>query len=51
VPYANADENNHSPNENLSLECFYDGIHISAEVFRALAEADARGLLPRRPAA
>ncbi len=37
VPYANADEGNHGPNENLSLERFYDGIHVSAEVFRALA--------------
>jgi len=43
VPYANADENNHSPNENLSLERYYDGIHVSAEVFRALAGAHARG--------
>jgi acetylornithine deacetylase/succinyl-diaminopimelate desuccinylase-like protein len=48
VPYANADENNHSPNENLSLERFYDGIHVSAQVFQALAEADRRGDLPRR---
>ena len=47
VPYANADENNHSPNENLSLERFYDGIHVSAQVFQALAEADARGEYPR----
>jgi acetylornithine deacetylase/succinyl-diaminopimelate desuccinylase-like protein len=45
VPYANADENNHSPNENLSLERFYDGIHVSAEVFRALGEADREGAL------
>lgn len=51
VPYANADENNHGPNENLSLERYYDGIHVSAEVFRALAEADARGTLPRRAGA
>ena len=43
VPYANADENNHSPNENLSLERYYDGIHVSAEVFQALAGAHARG--------
>lgn len=50
VPYANADENNHSPNENLSLERFFDGIHVSAEVFWALAEADVRGELPRRRA-
>jgi acetylornithine deacetylase/succinyl-diaminopimelate desuccinylase-like protein len=48
VPYANADENNHSPNENLSLERFYDGIHVSAQVFQSLAEADARGEYPRR---
>jgi len=48
VPYANADEGNHGPNENLSLERFYDGIHVSAEVFRALADADAQGEIPRR---
>ena len=47
VPYANADENNHSPNENLSLERYYDGIHVSAEVFQALGEADVRGGVPR----
>jgi acetylornithine deacetylase/succinyl-diaminopimelate desuccinylase-like protein len=47
VPYANADENNHSPNENLSLERFHDGIHVSAQVFHALAEADAEKRLPR----
>jgi acetylornithine deacetylase/succinyl-diaminopimelate desuccinylase-like protein len=49
VPYANADENNHGPNENLSLDRFYDGIHVSAQVYQALAEADARGEVPRRP--
>jgi acetylornithine deacetylase/succinyl-diaminopimelate desuccinylase-like protein len=48
VPYANADENNHSPNENLSVDRYYDGIHVSAEVFHALAEADRAGTL-RRP--
>jgi acetylornithine deacetylase/succinyl-diaminopimelate desuccinylase-like protein len=48
VPYANADENNHSPNENLSLERFQHGIHVSAQVFEALAEADRKGELPRR---
>jgi acetylornithine deacetylase/succinyl-diaminopimelate desuccinylase-like protein len=49
VPYANADENNHAPDENLSLDRFYDGIHTSAQVFQALADADARGGVPRRP--
>jgi acetylornithine deacetylase/succinyl-diaminopimelate desuccinylase-like protein len=48
VPYANADENNHSPNENLSLERFQNGIHVSAQVFAALGEADRAGALPRR---
>lgn len=48
VPYANADENNHSPNENLSLERFYDGIHVSAQVFQALADAHAQGRLRRQ---
>jgi acetylornithine deacetylase/succinyl-diaminopimelate desuccinylase-like protein len=50
VPYANADENNHGPNENLSLERFFDGIHVSAQVFAALAEAGARGEVPRATA-
>ncbi|HKV43253.1 MAG TPA: M20/M25/M40 family metallo-hydrolase [bacterium] len=50
VPYANADENNHGPNENLSLDRFYDGIHASAQVFQTLADAHARGELVRREA-
>lgn len=36
VPYANADEANHSPNENLRLDCFYKGIHASAQVIHEL---------------
>jgi len=47
VPYANADENNHSPNENLLLDRFYDGIHVSAQVCQALADAATRGTLRR----
>jgi acetylornithine deacetylase/succinyl-diaminopimelate desuccinylase-like protein len=50
VPYANADENNHSPNENISLERFNDGIHTSAQVFQTVADAHARGELGRREA-
>ncbi len=50
VPYANADENNHGPNENLSLERFQDGIHVSAQVFDALARSAAEKTLPRRAA-
>jgi acetylornithine deacetylase/succinyl-diaminopimelate desuccinylase-like protein len=37
VPYANVDEANHAPNENLELSRFYGGIKISAHVYEALA--------------
>jgi acetylornithine deacetylase/succinyl-diaminopimelate desuccinylase-like protein len=30
VPYANPEENNHSPNENISLDCFNKGIKVCA---------------------
>lgn len=40
VPYANADEANHAPNENLELDCFYRGIEISAGVISKLGEGD-----------
>jgi acetylornithine deacetylase/succinyl-diaminopimelate desuccinylase-like protein len=42
VPYANVDEANHAPNENLDLSRFYDGIRISASVYEALAAATGR---------
>lgn len=36
VPYANADEANHAPNENMDLNCFLKGIHCSVEIIKAL---------------
>ncbi len=36
VPYANADEANHAPNENMDLECFMKGIHFSVEIISGL---------------
>jgi len=45
APYANADENNHSPNENLKLDNYYLGIHSSARLFWELAEARRAGEL------
>jgi acetylornithine deacetylase/succinyl-diaminopimelate desuccinylase-like protein len=33
VPYANEDENNHSPDENMALDCFRSGIRTSIGVF------------------
>ncbi len=37
VPYGNADENNHAPNENLAIDCFTKGIRTSAALFFQLA--------------
>ena len=34
--YANPDEDNHAPNENMDIECFYKGIHSSAEIIQQL---------------
>jgi hypothetical protein len=30
VPYANADEANHAPNENMKIDCFFNGIRTGA---------------------
>jgi len=38
IPFANADENNHSPNENLKVEDFYEGIKVSATVLYKLSQ-------------
>ena len=37
VPYGNADQTNHSPNENLRLDCYYNGAKVSAAVIDAVA--------------
>ncbi|HWI65084.1 MAG TPA: M20/M25/M40 family metallo-hydrolase [Symbiobacteriaceae bacterium] len=36
VPYANPDEDNHAPNENIALKCFFDGIRCATEVLSEL---------------
>jgi len=38
VPYANADENNHSPDENLVLEYFKNGIKTTYKVLENLSD-------------
>jgi acetylornithine deacetylase/succinyl-diaminopimelate desuccinylase-like protein len=38
VPYANADEANHAPNENLTLDCFHKGIRTGAALLACLGE-------------
>ncbi len=37
VPYANADAANHAPNENLTLERFFLGIHTGAALLKNIA--------------
>lgn len=32
VPYANSDAHCHEPNENLNLDCYFNGIHTTAQV-------------------
>jgi acetylornithine deacetylase/succinyl-diaminopimelate desuccinylase-like protein len=36
LPYANADEANHAPNENLKISCFLDGIRTGAALLDRL---------------
>ena len=42
VPYANADESNHAPNENLEIERFIRGIKTGAAILAHL------GVMARR---
>jgi acetylornithine deacetylase/succinyl-diaminopimelate desuccinylase-like protein len=38
IPYGNADESNHAPNENLTLECFFNGIKTGAATLAYLGQ-------------
>ena len=38
VPYANADEANHAPNENLKIECFINGIKSGSAILAELGK-------------
>jgi acetylornithine deacetylase/succinyl-diaminopimelate desuccinylase-like protein len=40
VPYANADQNNHAPNENLRLDNFYAGIRCTLSVLESFGHED-----------
>ncbi|MBM7632821.1 M20/M25/M40 family metallo-hydrolase [Geomicrobium sediminis] len=48
VPYANADEANHSPNENLVVDNFYKGILCTCEVMKAASQMTKDELLQKR---
>jgi len=39
VPYANSDENNHSPDENLAVDCFRNGVATTARLLATLPGA------------
>lgn len=39
VPYANADEDNHAPNENIEIDCFLRGIRTGAALFDELGRS------------
>jgi len=43
TPYANADEANHAPNENLEIERFYNGIKTGAAVLAYLGALEPAG--------
>ncbi|WP_238392219.1 M20/M25/M40 family metallo-hydrolase [Halorussus amylolyticus] len=40
VPYANSDEDNHSPDENLALWCFESGVRTTAALLARLADEE-----------
>ena len=46
IPYANADEANHAPNENLSVVRFIDGIKTGAAVLSELGKLNPRSFEP-----
>jgi acetylornithine deacetylase/succinyl-diaminopimelate desuccinylase-like protein len=49
VPYANADEANHAPNENLELERFFGGIKTGAAILAHLGAMSEQGTGDREP--
>jgi acetylornithine deacetylase/succinyl-diaminopimelate desuccinylase-like protein len=42
TPYANPDEANHAPNENLELDCFYSGLRTGAALLHELGQLPTR---------
>jgi acetylornithine deacetylase/succinyl-diaminopimelate desuccinylase-like protein len=38
VPYANADERNHAPNENIIIDCFIKGIRTGAALVKEIGD-------------
>jgi len=42
VPYANHDEHNHAPDENLRVDCFFSGIRTTLHVLDALSTSSTK---------
>ena len=40
TPYANPDEANHAPNENMTLDCFYSGIRTGAALLHEIGQIE-----------
>jgi hypothetical protein len=38
TPYANHDEANHAPNENMTLDCFHSGVRTGAALLHELGQ-------------
>jgi acetylornithine deacetylase/succinyl-diaminopimelate desuccinylase-like protein len=43
TPYANPDEANHAPNENMTLDCFYSGLRTGAALLHELGRFEREG--------
>lgn len=46
IPYANADENNHGPNENMRIDCLVRGAHTMAQILYSLKCHSSGGKAP-----
>jgi len=49
VNYANADAANHAPNENMTLECFHNGIRCGAAILHELGQVVEEGRFAAHP--
>lgn len=45
TPYANADEANHAPNENIKIDCFHNGIRTGAALLDVLGRGVGQQLI------
>ena len=46
TPYANHDEANHAPNENMAIDCFFNGIRSGAALLTHIGQVVPQGRAP-----